>query len=234
MGAPGPVRSLRAAAASELSIQAPEAALRLPERRWIRDQPAIRENRQVSDADLHADRGLRPAGLRDRPVDPAGERHKPAIPSPSGCRRHDPCGPLPEASGQLPGGLVRADAADPRQGYMVAVGLDTDSAGREPTGLRPSAFPLAFGESHPGTGAAPLLGVLPVLECSGEPVEAPSCRPTGSRLRGSRACAAGGELDPGRIGTPGPPGLSSIRHGRSRPNTCSKQRRLSTASVAPP
>ena len=124
------------------------------------------------DANVHANDGPGPASLSDRPADFTGERHEPALPGSGDCRRHDPCRPLLEASSELPGGLMPVNAAESRQRDVVAVGLDADGAGGEPTGLRSTTLVLPYREPHAPTDTASVLGVLPVLERPGQAIEA--------------------------------------------------------------
>jgi hypothetical protein len=61
------VGGTRPAAASKLTVQSAQSALRSQERCRVRDQPAVREHGQVTDANVYTNDGSRPARGGGRP-----------------------------------------------------------------------------------------------------------------------------------------------------------------------
>src|SRR5215216_7492297 len=101
-----------------------------------------------------------------------GEGDEPAVSLAADGGGDDPGGPLLKATGQLSCGLVGPEDADPRKLDMLTVGGHLDLAGGEPTGVPAVAFPLGSGEAHAAASAPAASVVGPVLEGSGQPIQA--------------------------------------------------------------
>jgi hypothetical protein len=153
-----------------LAVAPAQPALRLLKRRGVGHPAAVRQHRQVADADVDADPPARAVRAGNRPLHLTGKTDEPAATLPADGGRQDPGGTLLQAADELAGRLVGPDPPKPRQDHMMAVGLHPDRAGGEAAGVAAAALALTLGEAHAGAGAVALLGVGEVLQRPGEGV----------------------------------------------------------------
>jgi hypothetical protein len=113
------------------------------ERPRVGNQLAAGQHGQVSDPHIDPDAARWPPRAPLRSLDLAGERHKPAVTLLADRGAQDPGGPLLQPTSELASGLVSLQTSEPRQGHMVAVGLDSNGAGGKPARLSAATAALA-------------------------------------------------------------------------------------------
>jgi len=109
----------------------------------------------VPDADIHADHGGLAVAGWEIALYLDGEGDKPAVGGTADGGGQDPGGALFQASGELAGGLVGLEDADPGKLDVRAVGKDLDGAGGEPAGISAASLPFRVREADSAALTAP-------------------------------------------------------------------------------
>ena len=130
------------------------------------------QHRQMPDANIHPDyAGPAVASGGRRPSHLDGEGDVPAVGGAGDGGGEDAGGAVFEAAGELAGGLVGLEHADPGQLDARSVVQNLDGAGGEAASVSGPALPFAAGEAHRAPAAAAGLGIGVVLERSCQPVQ---------------------------------------------------------------
>jgi hypothetical protein len=187
----------------QLPVEPPQLAQRVLEGLRIGDYYAGGEHRQVPDADIYPSyRGPAAAG-RDMPLDLDSERDIPAVGDTADRGGHDAGSALLQAAGELAGGFMGLERADPGERDVLAVSLYSKWSGGEPAGVpAPTLLPGSW-KTDPAASATARLGVREVLEGASEPVQARGvgllavvCPPGGDLVLGPVPLSAEGRQCP--------------------------------------
>ena len=171
---PGQLPSSRGrASTSQTPVEPSKLSGRSFQGSWVRDgRLASREYGQVTDADIHSNRGRLPVGGRDLTFNLGGEGHEPAVGRSGDGGGQNPGGALLQAAGELASRLVGLEDADTGKLDMLAVRQHLDRAGGEAAGVPTAALLLELWEADRAALAVTAPGVAPVPQSSGQSIQA--------------------------------------------------------------
>jgi len=159
-------------AAMQLTVAPPQLAQGALQRPRVGDVRSGGEGCQVPDTSVDADHARAAVPSRDVALDLDGEGDVPAVGGAGDGGGQDAGAAVLQPSGELAGRLVGLKYADLGQPNVLAVVQHLDPAGGEPAGVPGSPLPLLVWKPHRAPLTTAMLRVSPVLERSGEPVQA--------------------------------------------------------------
>src|SRR6266545_2151943 len=154
----------------QFPVEPPQVTQRALEGVRVGDYHAGGQHGKVAHTHVHADHGGLAVAGRALPLDLDGEGHEPAVGGAGDSGGQDAGGALLQAAGELAGGLVGLERADPEQRDVLAVSLHPKWSGDEAAGITAAALALRSWEAHPPTPTVASLGVREVLEGASEAV----------------------------------------------------------------
>ena len=126
----------------------------------------------MANAHIHPNDSRSAVAGREMPLNLHCEGDEPPVGLTADGGGQDAGGALLQAAGKLAGRLVRLEDSDPRQLEVLAVAQHLYLAGRESAGVSGVTLLLESGKTDRAAFAATRLGVAPVLQRPGQPIQA--------------------------------------------------------------